>query len=233
MKMLCPHCGTSFKVQESETVHHEKAKEYQEYEETVAGYEIESFVCPECSDMIVILRYGRLVPLGAHSYHMIKQEILTEKTIFPKTADMDLSDYVPEKYRKDYREAGLILPISPKASAAICRRMLQQILRDEFQIQKKDLYQEIEEFIQRQGVPSYIADSVDAVRNIGNFAAHPLKSKQTGEIMDVEDGEAEWLLNVLDALFDYTFVQPIKLQERQDSLNTKLRELGKGEMLKQ
>lgn len=111
--------------------------------------------------------------------------------------------------------------------------MLQQILRDEFQIQKKDLYQEIEEFIQRQGVPSYIADSVDAVRNIGNFAAHPLKSKQTGEIMDVEDGEAEWLLNVLDALFDYTFVQPIKLQERQDSLNTKLRELGKGEMLKQ
>lgn len=84
MKMLCPHCGTSFKVQESETVHHEKAKEYQEYEETVAGYEIESFVCPECSDMIVILRYGRLVPLGAHSYHMIKQEILTEKPFFQK-----------------------------------------------------------------------------------------------------------------------------------------------------
>lgn len=34
-----------------------------------------------------------------------------------------------------------------------------------------------------------------------------------------------------DALFDFTFVQPIKLQERRDKLNEKLRELGKGEML--
>jgi hypothetical protein len=33
---------------------------------------------------------------------------------------------------------------------------------------------------------------LDAIRTIGNFAAHPIKSTSSGEIVDVEPGEAEW-----------------------------------------
>lgn len=33
---------------------------------------------------------------------------------------------------------------------------------------------------------------VDEIRNIGNFSAHPIKSQVTGQIVDVEDEEAEW-----------------------------------------
>ena len=49
---------------------------------------------------------------------------------------------------------------------------------------------------------------LDAVRNIGNFAAHPIKSLGSGEIMDVEPGEAEWSLDVLKELFGFYFVRP-------------------------
>ena len=31
-----------------------------------------------------------------------------------------------------------------------------------------------------------------------NFAAHPIKSMHTGEVIEVEPGEAEWLLDTLE-----------------------------------
>jgi hypothetical protein len=73
----------------------------------------------------------------------------------------------------------------------------------------------------------YLAEAVDAVRVIGNFAAHPIKSKSTGEIVDVEAGEAEWLLDTLEGMFDFYFVQPLLLQKKKDARNKKLAEVGK------
>lgn len=58
----------------------------------------------------------------------------------------------------------------------------------------------------------------------------PNKSKHTGEIFDVEPGEAEWSLETLDGLFDFFFVQPAKLKEKREALNKKLQEAGKPEM---
>ncbi len=77
---------------------------------------------------------------------------------------------------------------------------------------------------------SYLSEAVDAVRNVGNFAAHPLKDTNTGEIVEVEEGEAEWLLDVIDALFGFTFVQPKRLEKRKKELNEKLSNLGKPPM---
>jgi Domain of unknown function (DUF4145) len=119
------------------------------------------------------------------------------------------------------------LGVSPKASAAISRRMLQAILSDKFNIAKGSLAEQIQEFVEKPGIPSFLAEAVDAVRVIGNIAAHPIKSKNTGAIVAVEPGEAEWLVEVLDALCDFAFVQPKRLQTRRDQLNQKLEELGK------
>ena len=63
-------------------------------------------------------------------------------------------------------------------------------------------------------LPSHIADSLDAVRNIGNFAAHPAKSQATGEVVPVEPGEAEWTLDTLEELFDFYFVSPARTKAR-------------------
>ena len=39
--------------------------------------------------------------------------------------------------------------------------------------------------------------------------------------------EAEWLLETLEALYDYCFVQPVRLAQRRELLNAKLGALGK------
>jgi len=76
-------------------------------------------------------------------------------------------------------------------------------------------------------LPQDLADNIDAIRNIGNFAAHPNKSKSTGDVVPVEPHEAEWNLEVLESLFDFYFVQPAKAKARRDALNKKLTDAGK------
>jgi len=68
---------------------------------------------------------------------------------------------------------------------------------------------------------------LDAVRNVGNFAAHPIKSTNTGEIFDVEPGEARWQIDTIRSLLDQIFVKPAFLKKRKDELNKKLEAAGK------
>lgn len=133
-------------------------------------------------------------------------------------------------FASDYNEACLILTLSPKASAALSRRCLQNILREKANVKKGDLANEIQQIIDSNSLPSHLSESIDAIRNIGNFAAHPLKSTSTGEIVEVEVGEAEWLLDVIEALFDFYFVQPSILKTKREALNKKLSEIGKPPM---
>jgi len=104
---------------------------------------------------------------------------------------------------------------------------LQLVLRDEAKVKPQDLSKEIQELLDRGTLPSHIAESLDAVRNIGNFAAHPIKSKSTGEIVPVEAGEAEWNLDVLESLFDFYFVGPARTKARKAALDAKLSDAGK------
>ncbi len=66
-----------------------------------------------------------------------------------------------------------------------------------------------------------------AVREVGNFAAHPIKSERTGEIIEVELGEAELNLEVLSRLFDFYYVTPKRIKARVESINEKLAEANK------
>lgn len=65
---------------------------------------------------------------------------------------------------------------------------------------------------------------------VGNFAAHPIKSTDTGQVVEVEPGEAGWLLDVLERAFDFYFVQPDKARRQREALNEKLTEAGKPEL---
>jgi hypothetical protein len=134
---------------------------------------------------------------------------------------------VDEPYRQDFIELCLVLPDSEKACAALARRCLQSILRDRAGAKKRDLADQIDEVIDSGSLPSHIAEGLHAVRNIGNFAAHPIKSTSTGTIVDVEPGEAEWTLDVIESLFDFYFVQPRLTARRKAALNQKLRDAGK------
>jgi hypothetical protein len=150
--------------------------------------------------------------------------------IWPQARSVPCPKEVPHTIAEDYREACLVFPISFKASAALSRRCLQNILHDAAKIQARTLDQEIQMVINSGQLPSYIIDSIDAIRNVGNFAAHPTKSGNTGEIIDVKREEAEWNLDVLESLFDFYYVQPAKITKKRDALNAKLSEAGKPPM---
>jgi len=127
----------------------------------------------------------------------------------------------------DYVEACTVLPDSAKAAAALGRRCLQNLLRDTVKVKPGNLSDEIQQVLDGGKLPSGLHESIDATRNIGNFAAHPMKSTQTGMILDVEPGEAEWTLDVLEELFDFYFVRPSMIQKKRDAFNKKLQDAGK------
>ena len=54
-----------------------------------------------------------------------------------------------------------------------------------------------------------------------------MKSTNSGEIAEVEEGEAEWLLSILETLFDYYYVAPAQAFALRKSLNLKLKDLNK------
>nr|WP_154982832.1 DUF4145 domain-containing protein [Paenibacillus xylanexedens] len=230
--MICPHCNVGISIQKINHVNLINI-EGDNFVPT-NGAQVSGAFCSECKGLIIFLTTGTFKYYQPEDYEpgeWFLQIVNEEKIIFPANKiQRTVPSEVPRHYVADFLEACSVMDLSPKASAAISRRLLQQILRDEYAITKHKLNNQIEDFIGLPGVPSYLTDSVDAIRNIGNFAAHPLKSSQSGEIMDVETGEAEWILEVLEALFDYTFVQPKRLEERRNQLNSKLRELGKLEM---
>ena len=137
------------------------------------------------------------------------------RLIFPKSISRQpLPSDVPDDFAGDYEEACLVLADSPKASAALTRRCLQHILRDKAKVKHRALADEIQEVIDNALLPADILTIVDAVRVVGNFSAHPIKSQTTGEIVTVEPGEAELNLDVIEALFDFYFVRPAVVQAK-------------------
>jgi hypothetical protein len=207
--MKCPHCLTSF--HESWATLHPSS-----IDDTQASWRIRYLTCAECYKAVIELqKQNKQVPSWDHV-----------RLVHPKSISRTpLSATIPSKFSDDYNEACLVLSDSPKSSAALSRRCLQNLLREKAKTTSKDLNSQIKEVLPK--LPSYLADSLDAIRAVGNFAAHPIKSKNSGEIVDVEPGEAEWNLEVLESLFDFYFVQPEKIRQRREKLNKKLVDAGK------
>ncbi len=175
--------------------------------------------CPHCRRLIVTLE--TLVNMPNVGYTPISEQVIWPLSGGRPPAPAE----VPGAIAQDYNEAALILPLSAKASAALSRRCLQSVLADGAKSRAKDLSKQIDEVL--PSLPGYIAKNLDFVRNIGNFAAHEQKAKDTGLIMDVEPGEAEWTLEILDTLFDFYYVKPKIEEQKRVQFDAKLAAAGK------
>lgn len=206
--MKCPHCKNSIHI-EFYYVDLSCDKEYKWY--------VKYAKCPACENKIIFLESSTINGI---------RNLIKEFLVYPKESYCDKAPIeVPPHIAEDFNEAGLILNDSPKASAALSRRCLQTVIHEYFKVKKKNLSEEIDEVIKH--VPIYISKQLDAIRQIGNFSAHPIKSQNTGEIVNVETGEAEWCLEILKSLFDFCYVQPKIAEEKMEELNKKLSECGK------
>ena len=115
---------------------------------------------------------------------------------------------VPVVVASDYVEACNVLPISVKASAALARRCLQNILHGN-SYKSRDLAQEIDLLLKEpdpaRGISLRLRQTIDGIRNFGNFSAHPIDDKTTLQIIDVELHEAEWCLETIEELFEHFY----------------------------
>jgi hypothetical protein len=175
--------------------------------------------CPEC---------GRIVLIALRLGEPGKDPVTVDSQLWPDAAARPVAPEVEAEapsLAADFREAVAVLPKSKKASAALSRRCLQAVLTNKGGATERDLAGQIDAVLPT--LPSSIAANVDAIRHVGNFAAHPIKSQSSGEIVEVEDGEAEWLLDVLEELFDHYYVAPARAAAKRAELNKKLADAGK------
>lgn len=82
------------------------------------------------------------------------------------------------------------------------------VLHEELGIKKRNLEEEIVELEKRDIVTAELARMLQVFRKIANFGAHPKKSTNSNEIVEIEQGEAEVMLELLKMLFDCLFVKP-------------------------
>jgi uncharacterized protein DUF4145 len=214
--MKCPHCTTA--IHEAWT------------DNTILNFHggtlwrVRLTTCPECYKDI--LQLG-LANRGAGNLYPPS----TWTLIHPEGSNRGpLSTDVPAPIAADYNEAAIVLPLSPKASAALSRRCLQAVLR-QAGYNERDLAKQIDAALAetdgRKALPTGVHSTLDAIRNFGSFSAHPITDVTTLQVIDVEDHEAEYCLDVLDALFDHYYVRPAEAKRRRALLDAKLSAAGK------
>ncbi len=115
----------------------------------------------------------------------------------PNSYAKKFPNYIPEQIIEDYEEAYAILHLSPKASATLSRRCLQGIIRDYWKVKPDTLFNEITQL--RDHIQDDLWKVIDAVRKLGNIAAH--MEKDVNLIVDIEPEEAEKLLKLIELLF--------------------------------
>jgi hypothetical protein len=208
--MKCPHCTVS--IHESWHINHVGTGP-----SNFIGWLTRYMKCPACEKYILQAKS----PTAGEPWFLIHPKTSSRG---PVPAD------VPPEIAEDYNQAALVLDDSPKASAALSRRCLQAILR-RAGYQQKDLAKQIEAVLAeedaRKALPTGPHNTLDAVRNFGNFSAHPINDLTTLQVLDVEDHEAEYCLDILDALFDHYFVRPEEAKRRRAALDAKLANAGK------
>lgn len=172
-------------------------------------------LCPACMGLIV-----DLVDL-ADTYSEIGSV-----RIYPGPArPPSLDPLIPQAFQQEYGEAASALVISPNASAALSRRCLQRLIRERAGITKRNLADEIQALLDQEDLPPSVADLIDAIRVIGNLAAHPTEA--AGEIFDVTEAEATFLLEILEGLLRHFFVAPVQKEERLKAINERIASAGK------
>lgn len=225
--MECPHCGIAFHADWKITPISEQQKipvGVASLADTMGWYS-KVVVCPSCKeDTIDILKvYQRA--LSSEPTQLVNLRA------FPVTTNRrPTPPEVPPHIREDYEEACRVIPISEKASAALSRRCLQAVLSDQG-YQQRDLSLQIDALLTNpdpsKSLPTLIKETVDAIRNFGNFSAHTITDRTTLQIIQVEPHEAEWCLEILEELFDYYYVKPKQAAARKAALDAKLVAAGK------
>ena len=180
----CPYCGIEYFATDQL-----EQSNYFKFNNNRTEFIVQSFyLCPKCNKLSFALMGSNF---GSPVYFS-----------YPPVSARSLPDYIPVAIRQDYLEAVKIVGLSPKASATLARRCLQGMIHDFWDIKEKNLNAEITAL--KTHIPRMQWEAIDAVRKIGNIGAHMEKDVEL--MVDVDPGEAEKLLKVIELLFKNWYI---------------------------
>jgi len=214
--MLCPQCNVSVPTgiwSEIKIVDHHTWK-----------YSIKHFYCVECSKYsIKFVGYTSNSSVAPPISVVMKNQMYFENFIMPENTSRNrIPKDVEEIYVRDYNEAVKLLSISPMASAAFSRRLLQHYIEKKHKIKELNLQLEIKILKQSEKYPEDLIKLFDNIRHYGKFAAHAITDNISGEIIEVDAGEADSLLDILEEMFEYDYARIARIKERTKKLQSKL-----------
>jgi hypothetical protein len=193
-----------------------------------ANLYINWMVCPNeiCKQIIIKIhrilnpRRGEIFTPG---FRFEEQWFAVPRKPFPRPLD----PLVLDPYRRDYLEAALILDDSPRMSAILARKIVADLLESYGQVKRSlKLSKMMDEFIESGRHPSHVTENLHYLREVADFSAHTQKD-ELGNIVEVNLGEAEWTLEVVDTLFDYFIIGPEKDKRRRANIDKKIEAAGR------
>lgn len=200
---VCPFCNSTFNLNYStlssktfnfDTLENHPHRVNSNYPETIT---LDMLKCPSCKQ-VTVETFGQ-----GSQYEGVKTNI------YPKSKAKQFPDYIPKQIRNDYEEAYSIVNLSPKASATLSRRTLQGMIRDFFGVQMKTLFDEINAIEDK--IDPTEKPVLDSLRQIGNIGAHP--EENINVIVDIEAGEAEKLLKVIEYFMKSWYINRNEVQQ--------------------
>lgn len=167
--------------------------------------------CPneKCTRTAVTAKLFSMRPSGPNKWRLHGSPEYEWK-LLPESSAKEFPDYIPNVILSDYREACRIASLSPKASATLARRCLQGMIRDFWGISKNRLKDEVDALEGKVAPETW--DAIDSVRKIGNIGAH--MEADINVIVDVDSGEAELLIDLIETLLSDWYVARHNREER-------------------
>ncbi|EAJ1768853.1 DUF4145 domain-containing protein [Campylobacter jejuni] len=196
----CPHCGVYSRMEWNGFYNG-----YNNRIKQVEGYSFSESTCYHCERSVI---------------WYLKDE--NPKIFFPREVAIPPEENMPENVKEIYEEASLVLGDSPRASCALLRLALQELmkyLKENIQIynglKNRNINEDIKEIINignfYQEQKESLEEAMNSIRLIGNKASHPSE-------LDINDNSE--IANILFEMINFIVGEIItKPKEREERLN--------------
>ena len=234
--MRCPHCSHDIAElwQPMHTITDRYGKpiarpseDLAEHIEEAVRFRLHWMFChnEECQRLIIRVTRTRWQKEQGPSYESVDEYWFavprrpTPKPIHPLVLETE--------YSTIYRQASLILDDSPMASAALSRRVLADLLHDYGKYTQHGLSVRVNAFIADKKNPRHLRENLHHFREMANFSVHTQKDETAGTIIKVDHEEAEWMLDVLDRLFEFYIVEKAHSARMRAAFDEKIKKAGR------
>lgn len=191
--MQCPHCRSEIEV---------KPHSFALGEDPDGTWQVSSARCPACDRLVV--------------------NLVNESCVYPAwpagATRARPSGDVPGDLAVEYVTAAQVIVHSPEAAAAIGRRLLQRILKEHVGVGGEGLADQINQALLSPALPPYVKEALQTYADLAKMGVGNNKNLHPEALAPAEPGEAEWLLDVHELLFELYFVQPALLRRKRDAL---------------